>query len=405
LIKKRFLKLAVLVFFSSSVFGSFSWFFYYQKRNHDLLEGAKERGVLFWNQKEIENENGYILITAFGVGCSLIKRDGSLVARLIGIHCNILENGDVVTNIFQGSPTGFVTRVRGYQKLWKVPAYVSHDISISPIDKSIWYVDLEFEQRNKKRVKIDTVINLSPDGEKLFRWRPQDHMSDIAKFVRAPLKEPIEYQSQMIENGSFGYFHINSVQIIPPNSLSATRPEFRTGNILLTDHLNGLAIVVDRLTEKVVWVYQVPAHCGLHTVRWLPNNHLLMFANRHPNLGTAPEVAEGFCSIHGPAKQSGVSSSAIEVDPVSGSIVWSFNDYPLGEMDCSLLGSVQRLSKGHTIISYGCERSSVIEIDESGAVLWKWRYPPQEYVQEKNVQIYRSEWLPNKLVDAFLQTR
>ncbi len=74
MIKKRFLKIAVLVFLSISVFGSISWFFYYQKRHHDLLEGAKKNGVLYWNQNEIENENGYILITAFGVGCSLIKK-------------------------------------------------------------------------------------------------------------------------------------------------------------------------------------------------------------------------------------------------------------------------------------------------------------------------------------------
>lgn len=398
------LKISILAVFSLSIFASIPWFLI-QKKHRDLFEEAKKRGVLIWNQERIENENGYIMVTAFGVGCSLIKRDGTLVARLLGVHCNILENGDVVTNIFEGPPPGFVSRVRGYQKLWKVPAYVSHDISVSPIDKSVWYVDLEFEQRNKKRVKIDTVVSLSPDGEKLFRWRPQDHIRDIAKFVRVPLKDPIEYKSQMIENGSFGYFHINSVQIIPRNSLSAARPEFRSGNILLTDHLNGLAIVVDRLTEKVVWVYQVPAHCGLHTVRWLPNDHLLMFANRHPNPGTAPEVAEGFCSIQGPAIQSGVSSTAIEVEPVSGKIVWNFTDFPLGEMDCGLLGSVQRLSNGHTLISYGCERSSIIEIDESGGVLWKWRFPPQEYVQEKNVQIYRSEWLPSKLVDVFLQTR
>ncbi len=405
MIKKRFLKIAVLVFLSISVFGSISWFFYYQKRHHDLLEGAKKNGVLYWNQNEIENENGYILITAFGVGCSLIKRDGTLVARLIGIHCNILENGDVVTNIFPGPPTGFVTRVRGYQKLWKVPAYVSHDISMSPTDKSVWYIDLEFEQRNEKRIKIDTVVNLSLDGEKLFSWRPHDYIKDIEKLVGAPLYDPIMYKSEMIENGSFGSFHINSVQIIPQNDLMVTHPEFRMGNILLTDAFNGLAIIVDRQTQKVVWVYQVPAHCGLHTVRWLPNNHLLMFANRHPNSGTAPSVAEGYCAIDGPASQSGVSSSALEVDPVTKKIVWSFTDSPLGEMDCRLLGSVQRLPNGHTLISYGCERSSVVEINESGTVLWKWRFPPQEYVHEKNVQIYRAEWLPNKLVNVFLQTR
>ncbi len=217
--------------------------------------------------------------------------------------------------------------------------------------------------------------------------------------------DPIMYKSEMIENGSFGSFHINSVQIIPQNDLMVTHPEFRMGNILLTDAFNGLAIIVDRQTQKVVWVYQVPAHCGLHTVRWLPNNHLLMFANRHPNSGTAPSVAEGYCAIDGPASQSGVSSSALEVDPVTKKIVWSFTDSPLGEMDCRLLGSVQRLPNGHTLISYGCERSSVVEINESGTVLWKWRFPPQEYVHEKNVQIYRAEWLPNKLVNVFLQTR
>lgn len=382
-------------------------FFYGQTNNQRILQLARDNGVLLWNQGRIPEDDGYILVQSFGIGCSLIKRDGSLARKLNGMHCNILENGDLITALYADKFHGSITKMRSYNKIWEVPNFVSHDISISPIDQSIWYINLEFENTENRRNKIDSIVNISQSGEEILRWSPEDHLEEITSLISGPLKEPSEYKVDTIENGSFGRFHINSVEIIPPNNLMRDHPEFRAGNILISDNYNGIALIFDKENGKVVWAFQAASKCGIHNAIWLANERILAFSNRS---ATSPSISnEKLVTLCHRGEQyhvPGVASYIEEIDPVSRKVVWSYTEPPIGEMCCRGLGSVQRRDNGNTLFSYGCEHSSVVEIDSEGAILWKWRYPrPTDGSAESPKLIYRAEWLPNHLVDKWLETQ
>lgn len=95
-------------------------FFYGQTNNQRILQQARDNGVLLWNQNRIPEDDGYILVQSFGLGCSLFKRDGSLARKLNGMHCNILENGDLITALYADKFHGSITKMRSYNKIWEV---------------------------------------------------------------------------------------------------------------------------------------------------------------------------------------------------------------------------------------------------------------------------------------------
>ncbi len=339
-------------------------FFYAQANIQKNLQQAQDNGVLLWNQKQIPEDDGYILIQSWRLGCSLIKRDGSFVRKVHGMHCNLLENGEFITAGYDGKNYGFITKMRNYRRIWQLPDRVSHDISISPIDKSIWYINLEFENKSNRRIKIDSIVNLSQAGEEILRWRPDDHLEEIVSFIKGPLKESSEYKVETIENGSFGLFHINTVEVIPSNDLMKSHPEFRAGNILISDNYNVIALIFDIENKKVVWAFQTRSKCGLHTARWMANNHILIFSNRS---ATSSDISDEklltLCHRGEENHVPGVASYVEEIDPVSRKVVWSYTEPPAGRMCCRGLGSAKRRDNGNTLISYGCENSSVLEID------------------------------------------
>lgn len=412
--RRKSLQIFVSVLILSAALASVQ-FFYGQSKEKRLSQQAQENGVLVWNQTKIPEDDGYILVQSFGLGCSLIKRDGSLVRKLIGMHCNILENGDLITALTEDKSHGSIVRMRNYNRIWEVPNFVSHDISISPIDQSIWYINLEFENRRNRRIKIDTIVNISQSGEEILRWRPDDHLEEITSLINGPLKEPSEYKVDTIENGSFGRFHINSVEIIPPNNLMKEHPEFRAGNVLISDNYNGIALIFDRESKKVVWAFQAASKCGLHNALWLANSRILIFSNRS---ATSPTISNeeliSLCHRGEEYHAPGVASYVEEIDPVSRRVIWSYTEPPVGGMCCRGLGSVHRRGNGNTLLSYGCENSSIVEIDSNGEILWKWRYPrptngnaelPKKAPRAEwfSKQIYRAEWLPNHLVDKWIE--
>ncbi|MBK8203847.1 MAG: hypothetical protein IPK68_16530 [Bdellovibrionales bacterium] len=94
-------------------------------------------------------------------------------------------------------------------------------------------------------------------------------------------------------------------------------------------------------------------------------------------------------------------SWVIEIDPITHETVWSFTEKPIGEMNCNRFGSAQRLRNGNTLISYGCERSAIIEVTPQGSVVWKWRTLIGTEKLDNPYMIYRAEWLPKELVQAY----
>ncbi|MBK9041401.1 MAG: hypothetical protein IPL83_19975 [Bdellovibrionales bacterium] len=354
-----------------------------------FLKEISENGVITWSPESILSENGYILYHSPGMECHLLTMDGIRQGLVPGQLCKLLEDGSVVSTVADSENNNDIVKFNGSTVDWRFRATVTHDISVSPIDQSIWAKGLGIAKIGNKRKKVDYILGLSRQGEEIFRWSLDEHLKELSELLRpwGGLSSPYTSKKGDPYEGALNITHANAVQIIPPNKLEQSHPQFSAGNILVTEHHNGAAFIIDRTTRKIVWIHK-GARLGLHSPRWLENGHILMFANDPLPNGNLPPA-----------------SCVVEIDPITHETLWSFTEKPIGEMDCNRFGSAQRLRNGNTLISYGCDRSAIIEVTAQGSVVWKWRTLIGNEKLDTPFQIYRAEWLPKELVQAFFSSQ
>lgn len=354
---------------------------------HQLfLNEVSERGVVQLSSGSMSTEDGYILLNSpGGMECLLLKMDGSRHGIIPGNLCRILDDGSIVSIMVGIEGKEEIVKYKGRSVEWRFPATVTHEISISPIDQSIWAKGLDLDKTGNQTVKVDLILGLSSQGKEIFRWSMAEHLSEYSQLLGG-LAAPYSSGKGTREEGYLNVTHMNAVQILQPNKLESSHPQFSAGNILTTDHHNGVAFIIDRKTQHIVWVHK-GAQEGLHTPRWLENGHVLMFANIVKNDNQKP------------------ASWVLEIDPITHQTVWSFTEKPNGEMYCDRFGSAQRLKNGNTLISYGCKQSSIIEVTPQGSVVWKWRASIGKEKFDIPSSIYRAEWLPKELVHSFYSSQ
>lgn len=354
----------------------------------ELKQGERNNGLVFWNEKKIPENDGYILVGTFEQGWSLIKRDGSFFRKSPGMYSSFLPNGDVIA--YTSDQAGdYLVKVRGYRKVWQVSGMITHEVSFFPPENSSWYLALEFQNYGGLFSKVDTINGVDEAGRRIFYWRANDHFSEISRLSNISFEKSHVFEiAGSMKKPSHIFTHINGFQIIPPNGLEKSHSEFRAGNILVTEAIFGLVFIIDRKSGRVVWTYQNEAKSsGVHSAHWLGSDRILLFSN-FSTLSPHPLV-----------------SAAVEIDPISKKIVWSYTEPPIGKMMCDKYGSVQRRENGNTLISYGCDNSAIIEITSSGEIVWKWQYPQSDRKTGKPVQVYRAQWIPNSLVEKWMETQ
>jgi hypothetical protein len=359
-------------------------FVHYETDNGTLAQ-LRANGVLMLKQNSIFYDDGYILVITFEMGCSLIKMDGRTVAKIPGSYCNLLKGGQAVS--FLTHEEVGISKFTPFRKEWIVPSVVTHDMSVSSLEQSILYLSLDSRKNGKQYHRIDIAVEIDRDGKEIFRWRDIDYLGEIAALINHPLNGPHKYikGDGNKNHESIGFTHFNKIESIPKNSLMENHTEFREGNILLSDAMSGLVLIVDRLTRLPVKIYRVRSGHGVHSARWLENNNILLFVN-------ADQIPNRLILSH-----------VIEIDSVTGGVVWNFTENPIGKMSCKHYGSVQRLKNGNTLISYGCNKSAIIEVDSWGDIVWKWQVPVGVSKSDSSIQIYRAEWLEKELVDQWLE--
>ncbi|MBK8203846.1 MAG: aryl-sulfate sulfotransferase [Bdellovibrionales bacterium] len=253
------------------------------------LKEISENGVVSWSPESILSENGYILYLSPGMECHLLTMDGIDQGLVPGRLCKILEDGSVVSTVADSENNNDIVKFNGSSVHWRFRATVTHDISVSPIDQSIWAKGLDIAKIGNKRKKVDYILGLSRQGEEIFRWSLDEHLNELSELLRpwGKLSSPFPSEKGDQYEGALNITHANAVQIIPPNKLEKSHPQFSAGNILVTEHHNGAAIIIDRKTRKIVWIHK-GAHLGLHSPRWLENGHILMFVNEPLPNGESP---------------------------------------------------------------------------------------------------------------------
>ena len=277
-------------------------------------------------------------------------------------HCEqfeLLAGGDVVF-VCVGQA---LVRVDWDSKVvWRLRLAVHHDVAVLP-DGSFLVPYLEQARRfNGWRVKFDAIARVSSSGELLESWSIYDRLDDLQQYhEKRRIDRPRGEQEQQ---RAFEYYHLNSIELLPETPLGARDERFRAGNLLLCLRNANLIVVLDADSKRVLWHWG-PGQLELpHMPTMLANGNLLIFDN-------------GVTRGH---------SRVIELDPVTGEVVWEYLADPVGEFFSKWRGSNQRLANGNTLICES-ERGRVFEVTPTGEVVWEFWNPEVRRGQRK--RIYR----------------
>ncbi len=159
--------------------------------------------------------------------------------------------------------------------------------------------------------------------------------------------------------GQDEYFHLNYVDVLPPNPHQGKAKAFAPGNLLLSFPLFQMLLILDPVTYEILWRHYLDPRRSLHgqhCAHMLPNGNILMFVNALiDDLG-------------------GTHSSVVEVDPTTHQTVWQYAGSP-GETYYSMqTGCAVRLPGGDTLISVGApiprsQAPYLLRVGRDGALL------------------------------------
>lgn len=186
-------------------------------------------------------------------------------------------------------------------------------------------------------LKNDILVEYDRSGQQRWVWRLRDHVD------------------QLIEHGASlpsqkrNWAHVNSVNVIPTNSLKDAR--FREGNLVVGFRDLNLIGIIDPTINKIVWSW-TGTNEHYHEALMTEQGTLLVFENgknRH-------------------------TSRVIEIDPVEKKIVWQYPKKPNKSFWSLRNGFAQRLRNGNTLIAQS-QFGKVFEIDRHGKIIWQFNHP------------------------------
>jgi hypothetical protein len=363
--------------------------------NEDRLQQMEELravGYVSWDSGADETQKGvtwlrpervapgYNLYTNQGTQVYLTDLDGKRVhtwnlpaEKKSCEHAELLENGKIAALFNRRSLT-----VVDWDStvVLDVKMKFHHDVAVLP-DGGGFLVPLgRMETYRGRRVKFDSLVRLSVNGEVQAEWSTFARLSELQPLhTPSPLDLPREPGKGRTEND---YYHLNSIEILPDTPLGQRDARFRAGNLLTCFRNANLILVLDSTQMAVLWHWGTETLDLPHMPTMLANGNILVFDN-----GTH----RGF-------------SRVVEIDPPSGSIVWEYRGDPPESFFSKWRGSSQRLANGNTLICES-ERGYVFEVAPDGQKVWEFWNP--DLRKNKRKRIYRFMRLLPSRVEPLLE--
>lgn len=264
---------------------------------------------------------------------------------------HLFDNGDLLA-IFEGH--GMVMLDRDSHLLWSFSENPHHDISVAP-DGSIYVLTRRarrIERINPDRpVLEDFVTILDPKGAVLRQ------ISILEALERS------RYSGAVALRAAGGdIFHTNTLELLD-GRLAALSPKFAAGNALISMRDLNMIAIVDLGAEEVVWA-SIGIWVKQHQPTLLDDGRILLF----DNLGRAGH------------------SRVIELDPETGTVVWSYGERSGEELDSECCGSAQRLPNGNTLISE-TDRGRALEVTRGGEIVWEFVNPERRGADRELIAI------------------
>jgi hypothetical protein len=200
-------------------------------------------------------------------------------------------------------------------------------------------------------VREDRIAHLSADGKGLGSVSILDALRRSS--FSWLLDEARELASTEDTKRSRDLLHANELQVLAGDH--GTRPPaFADGHLLVSLRNVDALVALDVSRERVVWAMRGPWH-RQHAGKLVPNGRLLVF----DNLGFS---------------KSSPRSRALEVDPASGEIAWSWPATAAQSFFTETCGSALRLDNGNTLLTESLAGRAV-EVTPAGEIVWEYVSP------------------------------
>ena len=263
----------------------------------------------------------------------VLRRDGSLLVISKANYVAVLDRDSKV--------------------LWKQPLGAHHDVTVAP-DGNIYVLAHKLNRYHHRDVDVpvmdDYIVILSPEGAVLRRHRLFPVLRSLISVHRLDrlaeqTRAGVSLRKLIAEGAPGDTTHTNSLQVLsfPIEGIAPA------GSILLSVREIDRIVILDKNVEKVLWSWGTGELQGQHHATHLENGNILLFDN-----GTR-------------RKQSRV----VEMNPVSGKIVWSFTQK---DFYTRLRGSAQKLPCGN-VLAVESDSGHAVEISPDKKVVWEFWNP------------------------------
>lgn len=304
-------------------------------------------------------------------------------------HAVLLDNGDliVIRRNEELLRIGWDSRV-----LWSREMLAHHDVAAAP-DGSLYVIVQEIWRYRGLRVWFDTIVHLTGDGREIDRWETYRHLDqlkaalDTGDFLDTVLDQRTDPpppgddslyvgRPKTREHG-YDYFHLNTITVLPATPLGERDGRFRAGNLLVCFRSVNQVAVLEKDTYHILWAWGQDELEWPHHPTLLENGHILIFDN-------------------GVKRQR---SRVLEIDPLTGEIVWEYAPPPPEIFYSYTRGSAQRLGNGNTLISES-DKGRAFEVTPEGEIVWIWLNP--ETIGDVRKTVYRMIRHPATTVERLL---
>lgn len=292
-------------------------------------------------------------------------------------RAHLFPNGDVLI-IFEG--IGLAKIDRHSNLIWTRRNKAHHDLQVMN-DGTIYTLTREAglfpDIHPTQPVLLDYISHLDAEGRELQRVSIYHALEDseYAHFLElgglrgAELEEfleelenmnidPDKFLKSMEDHPGTGgdIFHTNTLEILSGDD-NADAPFLAKGNALISIRQKHVLAIIDLENARAVWGLIGPWRAQ-HQPTMMTNGHMLLFDNRSLE---RREEALG-------------ASRILEIDPVSGDVVWEFRGTADDPLHSLVLGSVEELPNGNILIS-DSRGGRALEVSKEHGVVWEFRTP------------------------------
>jgi len=289
-----------------------------------------------------------------------VARDWNIPGRTqVETFLALADGGAIALSVDEG-----LTRVTPDSRtLWTVDAPTHHELA--PAQAGGWLVPVWTVHDHQGRdVRFDEIHHVSESGEQRMLFSTWDAREQLrANHAPTLLDQPAE---QGARDQVFDYYHLNSIQELPDGPLAARDERFAAGNLLLCFRNVSLLVVLDSEDLTVSWSFGPGVLDFPHTPRITDTGTLLVFDN-------------GFHRGW---------SRVLELDPLTGETVWTYEGEPRESFFSRTRGSAQRLENGNTLICES-EKGRVIEVTPDRQVVWEYWNPIEDGSRRR--RLYRAD--------------